>query len=396
MSHPIRVVVVDNSAVMRRVITGLIEQDPAIQVVGTARNGREAIDLVIELRPDIVTMDVRMPIMDGLATTEHLMAYCPTPILVVTASLARHDIDITFRMLAAGALEIFEKPSGADPHSLERAGHALIRRIKVLARVKVVTHLRGRRKPATAVEAPGANDIARRGDKLARRRDETMDSYQAKPHPAAPPRQPAGAATPDFSLVVIGASTGGPRIVNQLLASLPSNLPAAILVIQHIAAGFSTGMADWLAHASTLPVALAREGHPIRPGEVLVAPDQHDLLITRDRSIHLSESPLLIQRPSIDISMQAAAEVFGSRAIGVLLTGMGRDGAFGMLAIKRANGHTIAQDEATSTIFGMPRAAIQLGAAIEVLPASRIAGRLAELFKENSQVVAGQARQGTP
>lgn len=397
MSHPIRVVVVDDSAVMRRVITGLIEQDPAIQVIGVARNGREAIDLVMELRPDIVTMDVRMPIMDGLATTEHLMAYCPTPILVVTASLARHDVDITFRMLAAGALEIFEKPSGADPRSLERAGHALIRRIKVLARVKVVTHLRGRRKPATAVEAPGANDIARRGDKLARRRDETMDSHHAKSHPtAAPARQLAGAGTPDFSLVVIGASTGGPRIVNQLLASLPGNLPAAILVIQHIAAGFSTGMVDWLAHASTLPVALAREGQPIRPGEVLVAPDQHDLLITRELSIHLSESPLLIQRPSIDISMQAAAEVFGSRAIGVLLTGMGRDGAFGMLAIKRANGHTIAQDEATSTIFGMPRAAIQLGAAIEVLPASRIAGRLAELFKENSQVVAGQARQGTP
>src|SRR4051812_47187934 len=146
MNQPIRVIIVDDSALMRRVITSLLEQDPAIRVVGTARNGREAIDLVQQLRPDIVTMDVRMPVMDGLATTEHLMAYCPTPILVLTASLASHDVDITFKMLGAGALEVIEKPSGSDALAMEHSSRALIRRIKVLARVKVVTHLRGRRK----------------------------------------------------------------------------------------------------------------------------------------------------------------------------------------------------------------------------------------------------------
>src|SRR6476469_1981564 len=151
MTQPIRVIVVDDSALMRRVITGLIEQDPSIRVVATARNGREAIDLVRELRPDIVTMDVRMPVMDGLATTEHLMAYCPTPILVLTASLASHEVDITFKMLGAGPLEVIEKPSGSDAQALDRTGSALIRRIKVLARVKVVTHLRGRRKLAESV-----------------------------------------------------------------------------------------------------------------------------------------------------------------------------------------------------------------------------------------------------
>src|SRR5215212_644530 len=151
MTQPIRVIVVDDSALMRRVITGLLEQDPSIQVVATARNGREAIDLVQELRPDIVTMDVRMPVMDGLATTEHLMAYCPTPILVLTASLASHEVDITFKMLGAGALEVIAKPSGSDAPALERTGRALIRRIKVLARVKVVTHLRGCRKPAETI-----------------------------------------------------------------------------------------------------------------------------------------------------------------------------------------------------------------------------------------------------
>src|SRR3954454_20328637 len=148
MSHSIRVIVVDDSALMRRVITGLIEQDPSIRVVATARNGREAINLVQELRPDIVTMDVRMPVMDGLATTEHLMAYCPTPILVLTASLASHEVDITFKMLGAGALEVIEKPRSDSPYALERAAYDLIRRIKVLSRVKVVRHLRGRRKAA--------------------------------------------------------------------------------------------------------------------------------------------------------------------------------------------------------------------------------------------------------
>src|SRR5262249_54223022 len=154
MSQTIRVVVVDDSALMRRMITSLIERDPAIRVVGAARDGREAITLVEELRPDIVTMDVRMPVMDGLATTEHLMAYCPTPILVLTASLARHEIDITFRMLDAGALEVIEKPHNTSPLALERAGFDLIRRIKTLSRVKVVTHLRGRRKAGEGAEAP--------------------------------------------------------------------------------------------------------------------------------------------------------------------------------------------------------------------------------------------------
>jgi two-component system chemotaxis response regulator CheB len=370
---------------MRRIITGLLEQDPAIRVVGAARNGREAIELVQDLRPDIVTMDVRMPVMDGLATTEHLMAYCPTPILVVTGSMARHDVDITFRMLGAGALEVFEKPSNADQQALEHTGRALIRRIKVLARVKVVTHLRGRRK---LVGQTGAYTDTRSHTDTDTYRHASQESVKS---PARfPVSRPSGPL--EFPLIVIGASTGGPRVVNQVLASLPGDLYAAVLIVQHIAAGFSAGMAEWLGHASKLPVVLAREGQPIRPGEVLIAPDQRDLLITPDGKVHLSENPLLIQRPSIDISMQAAAAVFGSRAAGVLLTGMGRDGAYGMLTIKRAGGHTIAQDEATSTIFGMPRAAIQLGAANEVLPAAQIAARLVELHKAAPTI--GSARSG--
>jgi two-component system chemotaxis response regulator CheB len=394
MSQLIRVVVVDDSALMRRVITDLLQQDSAIQVVGAARNGREAIELVKNLRPNIVTMDVRMPVMDGLATTEHLMAYCPTPILVVTASLAKHDVDITFKMLAAGALEVFEKPSASDAAALERAGRALIRRVKILSRVKVVTHLRGRRKPTHSGGSPNAIVVSDQGKWEAGRQSGVAREIPTRPAISLSPRPAVSTDMSDFPIVVIGASTGGPRVVNQVLAALPGDLPAAILVVQHIAAGFSTGFAEWLAHASKLPVVLAHEGKAIRAGEVLVAPDQRDLLITPDRRVHLSANPLLIQRPSIDISMQAAAEVFRSRSVGILLTGMGRDGAYGMLTIKRAGGHTIAQDETSSTIFGMPRAAIQLGAAQDVLPVAEITGRLVQIVLEMMRPTVANAGGG--
>jgi two-component system chemotaxis response regulator CheB len=372
MSQPIRVVVVDDSALMRRLITTMIERDPMIRVVGTARDGREAIALVQQLRPDVVTMDVRMPVMDGLETTEHLMAYCPTPILVLTASLNDYEVDITFKMLGAGALEVVEKPDGADPQALERAALNLVRRIKVLSRVKVVTHLRGRRRAPATLEAPPA--IA---------------------PPAAPPAPTRAQQAPRFPLIVIGASTGGPRIVYQILADLPPTLPAAIIVVQHIAEGFSGGMVEWLAAAGTLPVILGTEGHQLRPGEVIVAPDQRDLTIRPDGALHLTSDPILIQKPAIDITMQAAAEVFGARTLGILLTGMGRDGAFGMLTIRRARGYTIAQDEATCAIFGMPRAAIQLGAAAEVLPAPRIAARITELVYAMQGAPAALNREAT-
>jgi len=375
-----------------------------IRVVGTAGDGRAAIALVEQLRPDVVTMDVRMPVMDGLATTEHLMAYCPTPILVLTASLASHEIDITFKMLGAGALEIFEKPSSMNPQALERAGHDLIRRIKLLARVKVVTHLRGRRKSSSLLEPsadPGRAQVAAVqpprpagerprpvGVPLATQRTRALDSVRTPSAQRVHAAQPARPAS--FPMIVIGASTGGPRVVHQILGGLPGNLAAAVVVVQHIAAGFSAGMVEWLAHDSKMPISLAQEGQTIRPGEVLIAPDLRDLLITHEGKIHLSETPLLIQRPAIDISMQAAAEVFGTRAIGVLLTGMGRDGAYGMLTIRRARGFTIAQDEASSAIFGMPRAAIQLDAVEEVLPPTLIAARLIELVANLNRLSDGK------
>lgn len=379
MTRTIRVVVVDDSALMRRFITDMLQRDSAIEVVGVASNGREAIEVVQRLRPDIVTMDVRMPVMDGLATTEHLMAYCPTPILVLTASLASYEVDITFKMLGAGALEVVEKPHGGDARAIEHAARDLVRRVKILSRVKVVTHLRGRRR------TPG-NDRAFQP---------ASPDHQTPAHDTRTTTPPIATIVPPISsasnaplppVVVIGASTGGPRVINQIIAGLPQAFPAAILVVQHIAEGFSEGMAEWLASTGALPVHVAREGSPIRAGEVLIAPDRRNLLVTRQGTVHLSDAPLLIQRPSIDVTMQAVAEVYGARAVGVLLTGMGRDGAYGMRALYHRQAYTIAQDETSCAIFGMPRAAIQLGVVREVLPPDAIAPRLVDVV---SGLVAG-------
>ncbi len=367
MADPIRVVIIDDSSVARHMLSSMISRDPALQVVGQARDGQEGIRIVQALRPDVVTMDVSMPGLDGIATTEHLMAYCPTPILVLTGSLSSHEVDIIFRMLDAGALEVIEKPSGVDLHQFERATRDLIRRIKILARVRVVTHLRGRRRIG---ETPAPVSVPIKAEP----RVAPVVVLQPKPVPSH-----LSFSRKQFPVIMIGASTGGPRVVHRILSELPSDLYAAIVVVQHIAEGFGPGMAEWLQNASRLPVRLATEDQRVIPGQVLVAPDQRDLLITQQECVHLTQAPLLLQRPSIDIAMQAAAEVFAARTIGVLLTGMGRDGAFGMLTIRKRGGHTIAQDEQSCTIFGMPKAAIQIDAVSEVLSPSQITDRLIEL-----------------
>lgn len=353
MESTLRILVVDDSALMRRLLRELLESDPGVRVVGEAADGRRAIELVAELRPDLVTLDVRMPVMDGVETTRQLMAYHPTPILVLTASLSSYEVDITFQMLGAGALDVMEKPHLSSPEDVERCRRALLRKVRLLSRVKVVTHLRGRRRGGET--EPGLHALG-------------QQPPAPRPAPHAPRTHPA---------IVIGASTGGPRAVRQVLAGLPRGLPAAVLVVQHIAQGFSGGMAEWLAGSVPLPVGLAAEGAVLRPGHVYVAPDRFDLLVQPGGVIHLSGLPLLLQRPAIDIAMQSVAAVFGDQAIGVLLTGMGRDGAIGMQAIRRAGGYTIAQDEASCAIYGMPRAAVELGAAAAVLPPARIAEALA-------------------
>lgn len=349
----IRVLVVDDSAIARRIICAMLSSDAQILVVGEARDGREAVELAEKLRPDIITMDARMPRLDGLHATEEIMAYNPTPILVLTASLGRHEGNFSFQMLNAGALEVLEKPKDLTTTRSSQGQQLLLERIKVLSRVKVVTHLRGRRRT------------------------------RPTPEPiVAPPPVPALPERTATRLVIIGASTGGPRVLYNLFRSLPAHFPAAIVVVQHIAEGFVNTMVEWMAASSPLRITLASDGAPLQAGHVLVAPDTHHLRIGDTWRVRLDAEPRALSYPSIDIALESAAKRYAKRTIGVVLTGMGRDGASGLLALRQAGGHTLVQDQASSAIWGMPRAASELGAALETIPADELAAHLLALVDD--------------
>lgn len=346
VGSPIRVLVVDDSALTRRIIRDILSSDAQLSVIGEARNGREAVTLVEQLRPDIVTMDVRMPVLDGLQATEEIMAYHPTPILVLTSSLGRHDGGMTFQLLNAGALEVLEKPKDLATAQGPALQRFLIQRVKMLARVRVVTHLRGRR----------------------RARSEQI---------YVPTQTPLDRSK--HQLVVIGASTGGPKVLYGLLRSLPSTFPAAIVIVQHIAEGFVANMVEWLNTSSALPVMLGADGMELELGKVFVAPDTHHTRIEPSWRLSLDIEPRSLQHPSIDVTLQSAADHCATHTVGVILTGMGRDGAAGLLALRKAGGLTIVQDQASSAIWGMPRAAAENGAALEIVSADDLPNRLTAL-----------------
>jgi two-component system chemotaxis response regulator CheB len=335
--RPIRVLVADDSALFREVLSRVVAADPAFEVVGVAGNGFTAAALTRNLKPDVITMDLNMPDADGFSGIARIMAETPTPILVLTAN---REEAVGFRALSLGALDIIEKPAAET--DLDDYGQVLRSRLRLLAGVKVIRHLRGLR--------------------------------ERRPPP------PVAAARAE--LVVIGASLGGPRALATLLRGLPLDFPAAVAVVQHIADGFTEGLASWLAQESRLEVREARDGDVLRAGRVLVAPTGHHLVVADEGVARLSGAPPVDTfKPSVTPLFVSAARHYGRRACGVLLTGMGRDGAEGMRALKEAGATTIAQDEGTSAVFGMPRAAIDLGVVDRVLPIDDVAKLLVELAR---------------
>lgn len=340
----IRVLVADDSATVREYLAFLLGQDVGLQVVGAARDGLEAVEQTERLKPDVVLMDVHMPRMNGYEATRQIMERVPTPIVMVSASLSRDEVAMTFEALKAGALMVVEKPGGPDYPNHTETVRRLVEAVRLMAEVKVVR--RWRRQG----QVSAAREVREWGH-------------------AGPPR-----------LVAVGASTGGPPVVAEILRGLPRDLEVPILVVQHIAPGFADGLSEWLGMATRLTVKLAETGEAIRPGTVYLAPDGFQMGVTSDGRIRLAKgSAGETFCPSASYLFQSVAECYGQSAIGILLTGMGRDGADGLKRLRDAGGMTIVQDEASSVVFGMPAEAIRLGAAEYVLSPDQIAGTIRSL-----------------
>lgn len=346
----IRVLVVEDSLTVRKRLVEVLGADPALEVVGEAGDGKRGIELCQRLRPDVITLDMILPVMSGVAATEYIMAHCPTPILIVSASTNRGELFKTYDALAAGAVDVLEKPVGDEiADDWERQ---LTSTVKLVSRIKVITHPRGRLGSQTRYGTPA----------------------QEPSH-----GREAGSRT---RLVAIGASTGGPGAVLEILRALPSRFPLPILLVIHIGAPFAAAFGEWLDGQVALRVTCGKDGEPLPPlgdGRVVLAPADYHLLVRGGR-LWLSDEPERHScRPSVDVLFESVAREIGPAAAACVLTGMGRDGAQGLLAVRRAGGLTLAQDEATSVVFGMPQEAIRLDAARRVLPLGQFAPALLEL-----------------
>lgn len=342
---PVRVLIAEDSMTVRRRLCEVLEGDAEIEVVGEAVDGSHAIELCRELRPNVVTMDMMMPVMSGLAATEFIMAHFPTPILIVSSSTNRGELFKTYEALAAGAVDVLEKPTGFYGDDWDSR---FISTVKLVSRIKTITHPRAR-----------------------------LNNYIREPLPAA--SSPASGSV--CRVVGIGASTGGPAAIVNVLKAIPADFPLPILLVLHIGQPFANAFAEWLDGQTRHRVSYAHDGEPVIgiPGRVLMAPPDMHMEVAAGR-VRLTTSPERHScRPSVDVLFESLAREYRDSAAACLLTGMGRDGASGLLDIHRAGGATIAQDEATSVVYGMPREAVLLGAAQRVLPISEIGQALASL-----------------
>lgn len=346
----IRVLVVEDSATVREHLCAVLRSDPDLEVVGEAGDGKRAIALCQELRPDVITMDMMLPMMSGLAATEYVMAHCPTPILIVSSSVNRGELFKTYEALSAGAVDVMEKPSGDEPDG--RWEEKFLSSLKMVARIHVITHPRARLNPSS--------DIAR--------------------FASAPPRR---IGKRPYEVLAIGASTGGPGAIVDVLRGLPSTFSLPVLLVLHIGEPFGSAFADWLDGQTSRRVSYARDNQPVDDavGRVVMAPPGYHLAVQGSK-VHLTLGPERHScRPSVDVLFESVALEYGASAAACLLTGMGRDGALGLAAIRHGGGLTIAQDEATSVVWGMPREAILLGVVDHVLPLSEIGPALSTLVR---------------
>ncbi|HTJ84379.1 MAG TPA: chemotaxis protein CheB [Polyangiaceae bacterium] len=352
---PVRVLVVDDSVTVRKRIVEVLAQDASFEVVGEAGDGPTALALFESRRPDVVSLDIVLPGMSGLEVTRRIMSTHASPILIVSASANRGEVFDTLDALRAGAVEVFDKSRlGRDPDWIEELKTTL----RLVARIRVVTRPAGRR--------------------------------ASPPPPPDVPEPPWSVSSTPRRLVVLGASTGGPAALARLLSDLPKDFRLPILIVVHLAPLFADHLVEWLGRQTPATVRIAQDGEPLpAPGPgapILVAPPSQHLVVAGGRLALTSDPERHSCRPSVDVLFESVAIEVGSRAIAGLLTGMGRDGAEGLLALRRAGALTFAQDSATAAVFGMPREAIQLGAAAHVLGLGEMASALGEMARGSAEM----------
>jgi two-component system chemotaxis response regulator CheB len=353
ISNVINVLIVEDSLVTRQYLKHILESDGSIRVIAMAEDGKEAIRLVGEHMPDVVTMDINMPGMDGFDATRQIMETYPLPIVIVSASYNRKDVEKSFRAIEAGAVSLVEKPFGKGHPDHEIMAKNLIQTVKLMSEVKVI-----KRWPKKLYPLKGAKVL-------------TSFSHESVNH--------------KIKLVTIGVSTGGPPVLKGILKGLKKGFPTPILIVQHIAGGFLKGLVEWLNETTVHPIHIAADGERILPGHVYFAPDEFQMGIDTGRRITLSKAPPENGiRPSVSYLFRSASNAFGRNMIGVILTGMGRDGANELKLMKDLGAITIAQDKDSSAIFGMPGEAIKLKAASYVLPANCISNALESIFHDNT------------
>jgi two-component system chemotaxis response regulator CheB len=343
----IKVLIVEDSAVVRQHLKNILEEDGSIRIVGMAENGEESLTFVQKQKPDVVTMDIHMPVMNGLDATRRIMETHPVPIVIVSASYDHEDVDKSFRAMEAGAIAIVEKPLGEGHPDYDSTAKTLVQTVKLMSEVKVVKRWAKSRFSNTTDTAI----------------------------PEIIPWQ----TTNNIQIVTIGASTGGPPVLQAILSGLPQKFPVPILVVQHIARGFLEGMVAWLGQTTPLPIHIAAYGDRPLPGHVYFAPDNFHMEIRGNRIVLNKDKPEYGIRPSVSHLFRSTANVFGENMIGVLLTGMGRDGAEELKIMKEKGAITIVQDEESSVVYGMPGEALRLDAAIYVLPPHKMAPALKSL-----------------
>ena len=349
---PVRVLVVDDSAVCRELLVGMLSADPRVQVIGVEADGEAAVSAAARLEPDVITMDIHLPGLDGFAATRRIMETCPTRIVMVTASSIPQEVAASFQALESGALTVLAKPTGPGDPRFASLRDDIVRTVVLMAEVPVV-----RRWPAARAAPKG---------------------------PAGPPR--AVLHRTPLRLVAIGASTGGPLALQSLLARLRPGFGAPLVIVQHISTGFADGLAQWLTRSAGFPVQVAADGDRLRRGAAYVAPDGLHTTVQADGRVALSEAPPEHGfRPAVSCLFRSAAEHYGAAAAGVLLTGMGQDGAQELKLMREAGALTIVQDRASAVINGMPGEALRLGGAMHALAPPEIADALNALVPAREQ-----------